>query len=117
MNSGPCKAAVVFLTGADPKNYDCGPQGAASPDWDPAELRPEAEDGPQSPLFQSRNVYFAYFYKEGLSQQMKSTNCRPTVSHIAIWTQFKLLLSCKCAFSTGCFCPVLWLAGSLVKYL
>lgn len=52
------------------------------------ELRPGTEYGPQSPLFQSKGVYFDNFYKEELSQHLKTTNPRPAISCVAIGTQF-----------------------------
>lgn len=55
MNSGPCKAEVVFHRGLDPKTTLNLGHGVlqALPRILP-ELRAEAEDGLQSPLFQTK---------------------------------------------------------------
>lgn len=54
--------------GADPKTIITVGHGVLQvPARILPELRPEDEDGPQSPLFLSKNVCLAYFHKEVLS--------------------------------------------------
>lgn len=87
VNWGLCKAEGVFLMGADPATaIAVGHRVLRAPSGALPEFRPKAEDGLRCPLFQLKNVYFAYFYK-ALSQEVKSTTCRPTISRTAIWTQ------------------------------